>query len=170
MVMRSQMRPWPATSSTNKAIFNVARRDRLAERRGGLPATGLRRQTRRCAQQVEALLRAHRRAGSFLESPPLAGDARHHRPACQRTPRHADRPLQAAAADRRRGLRRRLHGRADRAGPPPGGPQGDQAGHGHAAGDRPLRGRAAGPGGDGPSEHRPGAGRRERPNRAGRTS
>ena len=35
-----------------------------------------------------------------------------------------------------------------------------QAGHGHAASDRPLRGRAAGPGDDGPSEHRQGARRR----------
>ena len=50
-----------------------------------------------------------------------------------------------------------------RAGPPQGRPEGHQAGHGHAAGDRPLRGRAAGPGADGPSEHRQGARRRARP-------
>ncbi len=38
-----------------------------------------------------------------------------------------------------------------------GGAQDHQAGHGHAAGDRPVRGRAAGPGHDGPPEHRQGA-------------
>ena len=37
-------------------------------------------------------------------------------------------------------------------------------------GDRPLRGRAAGPGHDGPPEHRQGARRREPPSRAGPTS
>ena len=51
-----------------------------------------------------------------------------------------------------------------------GGAQDHQAGHGHAAGDRPLRGRAAGPGADGPSEHRQGARRRARPTAAGPTS
>ena len=38
------------------------------------------------------------------------------------------------------------------------------------AGDRPLRGRAAGAGDDGPSEHRQGAATREPPKTAGRTS
>ena len=47
-----------------------------------------------------------------------------------------------------------------RAGPAHGGPEDHQAGHGHAAGDRPLRGRAAGAGPDGPPEHRQGARRR----------
>ena len=72
-------------------------------------------------------------------------------------PRHPHRPLQAAGANRRRGHGRRLCGRADRAGPPPRGAEDHQAGHGHQAGDRPLRGRAASPGDDGPSEHRQGA-------------
>ena len=65
---------------------------------------------------------------------------------------------------------RRLHGRADRAGPAAGGAEDHQAGHGHPAGDRPIRGRAAGPGADGPSQHRPRARRRARPSPAGRTS
>ena len=56
------------------------------------------------------------------------------------------------------------------AGPPQGGPEGHQAGHGHAAGDRPVRGRAAGPGADGPPEHRQGARRRRHRDAAGRTS
>ena len=38
------------------------------------------------------------------------------------------------------------------------------------AGDRPLRGGAAGAGDDGPSEHRQGVRRRGRPTPAGRTS
>ena len=46
------------------------------------------------------------------------------------------------------------------AGPPQGRAEGHQAGHGHAAGHRPLRGRAAGPGADGPPEHRQGLRRR----------
>ena len=50
-----------------------------------------------------------------------------------------------------------------------GGAQGHQARHGHAAGDRPLRGRAAGAGDDGPSQHRPVLDA-ARPRRAGRTS
>ena len=41
--------------------------------------------------------------------------------------------------------------------------EGPQAGHGHAAGGRPLRGRAAGPGDHGPPEHRQGVRRRRRP-------
>ena len=56
------------------------------------------------------------------------------------------------------------------AGPPPGRPQAHQAGHGHAAGHRPLRGRAAGPGPDGPPQHRQGARRRHHRPRAGPTS
>ncbi len=42
----------------------------------------------------------------------------------------------------------------DRAGPPPRGAQGHQAGHGHQTGHRPFRGRAAGAGDDGSSQHR----------------
>ena len=39
--------------------------------------------------------------------------------------------------------------------PPPGRPEAPQAGHGHPPGRRPVRGRAPGPGADGPPEHRP---------------
>ena len=53
------------------------------------------------------------------------------------------------------------------AGPPQGRPEGAQAGHGHAAGGRPLRGRAAGPGDHGPPEHRQGVRRRRHRRRAG---
>ena len=72
-----------------------------------------------------------------------------------RAPRHRHRPVQAAGADRRGGHGRRLHGRADHARPPQGRAEDHQAGHGLAAGDRPVRGRAAGAGHDGPPQHRP---------------
>ena len=112
--------------------------------------------------QVERLARRPAtEAGSFLESPARSIAANQPRLILSaKRPGTHHRPLQAAAADRRRGHGRRLHGRADRAGPADGRAQDHQAGHGHAAGDRPLRGRAAGPGDDGPSEHRQGARRR----------
>ena len=50
------------------------------------------------------------------------------------------------------------------------GAEGHQAGHGHAAGDRPLRGRAAGAGDDGPPQHRQSVRRRRHRRPAGRTS
>ncbi len=81
-----------------------------------------------------------------------------------------NRPLQAAGKDRRRRLRRRVGGRAARAGQAARRPQDHQAGHGHQAGRRPLRGRAAGAGADGPSEHRQGVRRRRDRRRAGPTS
>ena len=48
--------------------------------------------------------------------------------------------------------------------------QGDQAGHGHQGGDRPLRGRAAGPRPDGSPEHRPGPRRRQHADRPAATT
>ena len=87
-----------------------------------------------------------------------------------RSRRHGHRPLQAAGADRRRGHGRRLHGRADAAGAPQGGAEDHQAGHGYQAGHRPVRGRAAGPGHDGPPQHRPGARCRRHRSRAAPTS
>ena len=58
----------------------------------------------------------------------------------------------------------------ERAGPPPGRAEDHQAGHGHRAGHRPVRGRAAGPGADGPPQHRQGARRRRHRRRPARTS
>ena len=71
-----------------------------------------------------------------------------------------DRPLQAAGADRRGRLRRRVHGRAAAAGPPQGGAEGRQAGDGQPPGVGAVRGRTASPGDHGPSEHRQGVRRR----------
>ena len=61
---------------------------------------------------------------------------------------------------RRGRLRRRVHGRAGRAGVAARRAQDHQAGDGHPAGDRALRGRATGAGADGPPEHRQGLRRR----------
>jgi hypothetical protein len=49
-----------------------------------------------------------------------------------------------------------VHGGAARAGATPGGSEDHQTRHGHAGGDRAFRGRAPGPGPDGPSAHRQG--------------
>ena len=116
-------------------------------------------------QRVVELLAAHdaseQASSSFAPIPnppplgPLSESARLH-----------DRPLQAAGTDRRRGLwawcswpsRQQPVQRQ-------GGAQDHQAGHGHAASDRPLRGRAAGPGDDGPPQHRQGARCRDDRNR-----
>ena len=67
-------------------------------------------------RRVEALIVAHERPESLLDNGVVA-------PPSQPTSsspsgRADDWPLQAAGADRRRRLRRGLHGRADRAGPP----------------------------------------------------
>ena len=70
------------------------------------------------------------------------------------------RPLQAAGEDRRRRLRRGLHGRAERAGRRQVALKVIKLGMDTQAGRRPLRGRAPGPGPDGPSEHRQGPRRR----------
>ena len=131
------------------------------------PATSTRpvRRRRSLAAQVEAAARSPRPSGQLSRiAAPSAARRRLNRIDCRR-PRHGHRPLQAAGADRRRGHGRGVHGRAGAAGPPQGGAEGHQAGHGHAAGDRPLRGRAAGAGADGPPEHRQGARRRHDGNR-----
>ena len=157
MVIVMTTEPRKAKDIFVELVSNVA-----PDRVGRAGSNRLARDDDELRNRVRALLRAHAEPGSFLEQPAGRGTMR----PCttsRRSPsgpgtRH--RPLQAAAADRRRRHGRRLHGRADRAGPAHGRAQDHQAGHGHAAGDRPLRGRAAGPGDDGPSEHRQGAGRR----------
>ena len=125
--------------------------------------------------QVEALLEAHREVGTAEHREPAEGAdpgpvATVDVPPVRERPGDRHRPVQAAGTDRRGRLRRRLHGRADRAGAPQGRAEGPQAGHGHAPGGRPLRGRAAGPGDHGPSQHRQGVRRRRHAPPAGRTS
>ena len=92
--------------------------------------------------------RATKRRTSFLEGPAVERYATR----SWRTARSAS--YQTAAGDRRGRDGRRLHGRAGEAGRAQGCPEGHQAGHGHQAGDRALRGGAAGARDDGPPEHR----------------
>ena len=65
------------------------------------------------------------------------------------------RPVHAGRGDRRRRHGLGLSGQPDRAGQASGGAQADQDGHGFAGRARPVRRRAAGPGDDGPPQHRP---------------
>ncbi len=74
--------------------------------------------------------------------------------------RHGHRPVQAAPADRRGGHGHGLHGRADPAGAADRRAQAHQGRHGQPPGARPVRGRAPGPGPDGPPQHRQGLRRR----------
>ena len=106
--------------------------------------------------------RARGRAGPPAPDP-TRRRPRDHRPRAtsgRRGARRPDRPLHAAASDRRGGHGRRLPGRAGRPDPPPRGPEGHQTRHGHRPNRRPVRGRAPGPGPDGPPEHRQGPRRR----------
>ena len=80
-------------------------------------------------QQVEVLLDAHKRAGSYLEQRAVAIGPTIDQP-IPRTGWYEDRPVQAAPGDRpgRNGLG--LHGRATRTRPAKGGSQAHQAGYG----------------------------------------
>ena len=112
---------------------------------------------------VEALLaaaRRHRQPARTVRRP-ARPPMRRIDAADRRGPRHGDRPVQAARADRRGGHGQRLRW--------PSRPSRSsalvalkliKAGMDYPAGHRPLRGRAAGPGPDGPPQHRPGARRR----------
>ena len=123
---------------------------------------GLRRRRRAACVGSRGCSPAHAEAGELPREPPpsVATATVDRRLASSRRPRHGHRPLQAAGADRRGGHGRRLRGRADPARPPQGGAEDHQAGHGHEAGHRPVRGRAPGPGDDGPPQHRQGPRRR----------
>ena len=123
------------------------------------------------AQQVACLLQVHREAGSFLESARDLDLTSSPSTSLQsERPGTPDRPLQAARAARRRRHGQRLRGRAGTARPPQGGAQDHQARHGQPPGARPLRGRAAGAGADGPSATSPRCSTRARPTAAGPTS
>ena len=114
---RSSTRPWRSTRPGARV---------------GLPGRGLRRRRRPAATGRARCSRPTSEPGSFLESPrPRRRRSTADRRRPDRGPRHGHRPLQAAGADRRGGHGRRLHGRADAPGPPQGGPEGHQAGHGH---------------------------------------
>ena len=138
----------------------------------GVPGPGLRRRRRTCAAGSRRCCEAHRgRPASFLERPAAGPVATVDVPPVRRAARHGHRPVQAAGADRRGRHGRGLHGRADRAGPAAWSPSSSsRPGMDTPAGARPLRGRAAGAGADGPPQHRQGPRRRRPPTTAGRTS
>ena len=110
-------------------------------------------------EEVEELLRHDQEGASFLEAPPPGVDATLDQPITEKPGtligryKLLSRSAKAASAwsimaEQTEPVQRQ------------GGPEDHQAGHGHPGGDRPVRGRAAGAGDDGPSEHRPGARRR----------
>ena len=105
--------------------------------------------------RVEGLLKVYAEEKSFAGMP-VRGSGHHRASADQRTARHGHRAVQADGADRRGRIWTGVCRRTAAAGPSQGRAQGDQAGHGHPRRDRPLRGRAASPGADGPPEHRAG--------------
>ena len=120
-------------------------------------------------REIESLLHAHDATGGFLRSTGGPGPDRR-LPADRRAPRHGHRSLQTHGADRRGRLRPGLRRRAATPHPPQGGPEDHQARHGLARGHRPVRGRAAGPGADGPRRTSPGSSMPARPTAAGPTS
>ena len=99
---------------------------------------------------------------------PLAVTTDYHPPMAAR--RGHRRPVHAAREDRRRRHGRGLGRQADRAGQAQGGAQAHQGGHGLEGRAAALRAGAAGPGHDGPPQHRPRARRRHDARPAGRSS
>ena len=75
------------------------------------------------------------------------------------------RPVHAGRGDRRGGHGLGVSGQPDRAGQAAGGAQADQDRDGFAGRAGPVRRRAAGPGADGPPQHRPHLRRRRHPGR-----
>ena len=145
--------------------------DRADARASAPPTwTGPAAATRRCGRRSRRLLRADVEAGSFL------GAARAGRGPRPSTCRSAERPGTVIGpyklleqigeggmgtvwmAEQTEPVKRLVAAQAH------------QGRHGLQAGHRPLRGRAPGPGPDGPPQHRQGARRRARPTPAGRTS
>ena len=111
-------------------------------------------------RRVETLLKAHEAPGSFLEPPAPHLVATVDEPVVTERPGTVIGPYKLLEQIGEGGFGVVYMAEQTAAGPPQGGAEGHQAGHGHPAGDRPVRGRAAGPGPDGPPEHRQGARRR----------
>ena len=148
-----------ASPPDNEAIFHAARRHPRPGPPAGVRPGGVRR--RRGPDRPHRGAAGGRRRPRQPAGPSGGGHSRgDHRPAYHGEPRHGDRPVQAHRADRRGRHGQRLDGPADRAGQAARRRQADQGRHGLPAGHRPLRGRAAGAGPDGPPQHRPRAGRR----------
>ena len=187
-LLETSRSPARRTTMSDENLFHLALEKPAAERPAFLeqacavtthPATcGSPASLPRDPGQLPGQVRGEPRSDHRIELQP---DRRRRRPrsgrmtnrpaACEcRGPGQPHRPVQAAAADRRGGHGHGLHGRADPAGAAQGRAEAHQGRHGQPPGPRPLRGRAAGPGPDGPPQHRQGARRRRHRARAGPTS
>ena len=143
-------------------------------RRGarGLPGRGLRRRRRACGSGSRRCCSAHERGRQLPGRAAAAtpSPTAHRSPGSPSGPARSIGPYKLLEQIGEGGMGVVFMAEQTAAGAPQGGPEDHQAGHGHAAGHRPLRGRAAGPGADGPPEHRQGPRRRARPTPAGPTS
>ena len=168
--------PWQARTmnvdpNQIKAIFLEAVEKHDPRAMAGLSRPGLRRPAE-LRRRVEVLLQAHREAGTALhdasaEGPVLAtvdlvGSAAQ--------PGSVIGPYKLLQQIGEGGMGTVCMAEQTAAGPAQGRPQDHQARHGQRPGARPLRGRAAGPGPDGPPQHRQGPRRRRHRRRAGPTS
>ncbi len=108
-----------------------------------------------CCARIERLLKAHEPADGFLESSPAVVDATDDYQPIDERPGAVIGPYKLLQQIGEGGMGIVYMAEQTRAGPPPGRPQDHQARHGQPPGHRPLRGRAAGAGVDGPPEHRP---------------
>ena len=121
-------------------------------------------------RRVEKLLAAQAQAGSFLEQPARSPVVTVDEPPVSEGPGTVIGPYKLLEQIGEGGFGVVFMAEQTAAGPPQGGAEGAQAGHGHPAGGGPVRGRAAGPGAHGPPEHRQGPRRRGHRRPAGRTS
>ena len=147
---------WLRQELDDQAIFRGRSQNRLARSAPGLPATDLRRRPGVCAAQSRRCCMPTTTVRAFWNRPPPGvGCHRRSTSSAQNAPARMIGPYKLLQQIGEGGFGVVFMAEQTAAGPPQGRAQGHQAGHGHAAGDRPLRGRAAGAGADGPSRTSP---------------
>ena len=109
--------------------------------------------------EVEALIKCLGRAGEFMGQP-AAGEATEDFDHISEQPGTVIGPYKLMEQIGEGGMGLVFVAEQQQPGTPQGRAEDHQAGHGHARRHRPVRGRAAGPGADGPPQHRPGPRRR----------